>query len=91
MPDYSIKIYAEIQLATYSIKYNLNGGNADGFVYSYNIFSQSIEVPNPTKDGYTFLGWIGSNLTIATRDLVIGSGTWGDLEFSALWEKNPIT
>lgn len=91
MPDYSIKIYAEIQLATYSIKYNLNGGNADGFVYSYNIFSQSIEVPNPTKDGYTFLGWIGSNLTIATRDLVIGSGTWGNLEFSALWEKNPIT
>ena len=86
MPAYSVKIYAEVQIANYTITYNLNGGEVSNLVYTYTIFTTPIIVPNPTREGYVFLGWIGDGLTIATKDLII-DGISGNMELSALWEK----
>ena len=86
MPAYSVKIYAEVQIANYTITYNLNGGEVSNLVYTYTIFTTPIIVPNPTREGYVFLGWIGDGLTIATKDLII-DGVSGNMELSALWEK----
>ena len=44
-----------------SITYNLDGGSASGNPTSYNCETTPVELNNPTKTGYTFTGWTGSN------------------------------
>ena len=87
MPASDITLYFETERVEYSITYNLNGGKAEGLVSHYNVDSAEIKLPNPTKDGFTFLGWIGEWLTSASKNVTIPNGTTGNLEFSALWEE----
>ncbi len=87
MPADDITLYFETERVEYTISYNLNGGQVDGLVTSYNVDSEVIEIPNPTREGFTFLGWIGQWLTTATKNVTIPTGTTGNLEFSALWEE----
>ncbi len=49
-------VYEALQNSFYEISYELNGGtltNKPDYIHS----SSSLELPIPTKDGYTFLGW----------------------------------
>src|SRR5699024_7875918 len=46
---------------TYTITYNLNGGSVSGNPESYDVTSETITLKNPTKTGYIFTGWTGSN------------------------------
>ena len=70
---------------TYKITYNTNGGSLSGEKIYYTPL-ESFTVPNPTKDGYTFLGWTGSNGEIPDKNLVISTGSFGDKTFSANYE-----
>ncbi len=58
---------------------------SDPIVMSYNINSGDIDLGIPKRDGYRFVGWIGSNGEIPQRNLLIGSGTIGDLNYTAVW------
>lgn len=70
---------------TYLIKYNLDGGAFQTSVpTSYQDFD-NIQIPNPTKEGYEFLGWVGSNGQIPQKDIEITGEMKGDLEYTALW------
>ena len=61
-PAQDLKLYAKWQPISYSITYDLQGGtNASGNPSSYNIESNAITLANPTRSGYTFTGWTGSN------------------------------
>ena len=71
----------------FQIQYELNGGTADN-PESYQNNGSTVPLANPTKVGYTFLGWTGSHLETPTKDYTIPANTYGDLLFTANWEAN---
>ena len=72
---------------TYSITYNLDGGTASN-PESYTIETESFTLNNPAKDGYTFTGWTGTDLTTATQTVTIAKGSTGDREYTANYSEN---
>ena len=74
----------------YNIGYNLAGGSvATENPTTYTIESDAITLNNPTKDGYTFAGWTGTDLGAATTSVTIAHGSTGDRSYTATW--NNIT
>ena len=75
----------------YKITYDLDGGQlAEGVTNpsSYNEDSGTIVLKNPTKDGYTFLGWTGSNGDTPQTSVEITNGSTGDRSYKANWQQN---
>ncbi len=71
---------------TYPIRYNLNGGTASNPTkYSS---TSSLTLKNPTRSGYTFVGWTGSNGATASKSVTIKTKTTGDLIYTANWKAN---
>lgn len=66
----------------YSINYNLNGCAMSGQKTSYTV-ADSFTLPTPTKTGYTFTGWTGSNGTTPQKTVTINKGTRGNLNYTA--------
>lgn len=81
-------LYALWTPKAYKITYNLNGGQlAVQNKATYNIETSTFTLNNPTKRGYEFKGWSGSNLTGSENQAVsIEMGTYGELTFTANWE-----
>ena len=52
-----IQIVAVFTPNSYKITLDLNGGSVSGNSYVYVKYGQAPELPDPTKDGYTFDGW----------------------------------
>ena len=71
----------------YSITYNLNGGTMSGQKTSYTV-ADSFTLPQPTKTGYTFTGWTGSNGTTPQKTATVNKGTRGNLSYTANWSAN---
>ncbi|MCR4615025.1 MAG: InlB B-repeat-containing protein, partial [Clostridiales bacterium] len=59
----TVTLYAKWTANSHNITYNLNGGSASGNPTSYTIETVPVKLNNPTKTGYTFTGWTGSNLS----------------------------
>ena len=43
---------------------------------------------NPTKKGYTFTGWTGSNGTTPSKTVTISKGSTGNKSYKANWSIN---
>ena len=74
-----------------AIIYNLNGGTlAEGLSNPeyYGIASEGFLLVNPTKEGYSFVGWTGSNGDTPQINVVINKGSTGDKSFIANWAVN---
>ena len=71
----------------YTITYNLDGGTADNPT-SYNIETTAFTLTEPTKTGYTFTGWIGTDVTDVTKTVTVGGGQSGDREYTAHYKVN---
>ena len=71
----------------YTITYTLSGGTATN-PETYTVESESITLVNPTKVGYTFTGWTGSNGNEPELEVVISQGTTGNKEYVANWSLN---
>ena len=78
--NHTIKYYKE---KDYTIIYNLDGGSSYANPISYNAKTSTFKLNNPTKKGYEFLGWTGTNLSDLTLNVIIEKGTIGDLNFIA--------
>lgn len=76
---------------TYSISYNLNGGSISGQKTSYNVTTDSFTLPTPTRTGYTFTGWTGSNGNTPQKSVTIAKGSTGNKSYTANWELNTYT
>ena len=87
----SINIYAVWALNTYSISYNLNGGSMSGQKTSYNINTETFTLPIPSKTGYAFTGWTGSNGTTPQTSVSINKGSTGNKSYTANWSINNYT
>lgn len=70
----------------YTISYNLNGGAVVvSNPTSYNIETPTFALHNPTKLGYVFVGWTGSNGTIPQKAVSIYKGSTGNKSYKANW------
>ncbi len=69
----------------YRISYNLDGGKANNPT-EYHKEGKAITLINPTKEGYTFVGWTGTDIDGMVSDVMIPSGSYGDREYTANWE-----
>ena len=84
--DRSFKAY--YKAIEYLIEYVLDGGTATGNPDKYTIESEDITLNNPTKEGYTFNGWTGTDLDTETLDVTIANGSTGNRTFTANWGIN---
>ena len=71
----------------YVIKYNLNGGAANN-VTEYSVEDEAFTLTAPTRTGYTFIGWTGTDLTQSTMNVTISTGSHGDRTYTANWQAN---
>ena len=83
-------LYAKWTANTYKISYNLNGGSMSGQKTSYTIETNNFTLPKPTRSGYTFSGWTGSNGTTAQTSVTISKGSTGDRTYTANWKQNVV-
>ncbi len=88
----SIRVKAVWDACEYKITYDLDGGqtignNPSGYMYT----SNRLSITNPSKHGYTFLGWSGTGIDGLTYNLVIPSGSVGDRKYKANWKANDYT
>ena len=84
-------LYAHWNLNTYSIGYNLNGGSISGQPTSYNVNTATFALPAPTRAGYSFTGWTGSNGTTAQKSVSIAKNSTGNKSYTANWSLNTYT
>ena len=79
--------YNIIVYPTYTITYNLNGGDWGEVEHkdSYTQFDEDYTLPTPTKTGYVFAGWYGASDFSGLPTVVLGAGSVGDKEYYAKW------
>ena len=85
----NITLYAKWTPIEYQITYELNGGTVSGNPDKYTIESETITINNPTKTGYIFAGWSGTEISETTTNLQIQNGSIGARTYTANW--TPIT
>ena len=82
------KTFAGITSAdpTYSISYDLDGGTvATANPTSYTYTSGKITLKNPSRLGYRFDGWTGSNGSTPQTSVIIAKNSHGHLSYTANW------
>ncbi len=83
-----LNLDAQWGIREYSIIYELNGGVVRDNPRSNTIETNDFSLNSPSKTGYTFIGWTGTNLDRVTKEVYIPKGSFGDLEFYANWNAN---
>ncbi len=78
-------------LENYNITYDYKGGTASSNPLSYTVESNDIKLNNPTRDGYTFVGWTGTDLESATMDVMVLKGSTSNRSYIANWKINQHT
>ena len=94
MPAEDHTYYAHWTIQTFNISYDLNGGelaqgasNPDTYTYE----SADINLAKPSREGYTFLGWSGTDLIDNTEDVTIAHNSLGDRSYKAEFQINEYT
>lgn len=89
--EFNHELVANWKTIQYDITYNLAGGTASPLQTSYNIESDSFVLPVPTRTGYTFTGWTGTDLSSLSKNVTINKGTIGNRSYTANWTINYYT
>ncbi len=78
----NVTLVAKYNLINYSIYYNLDGGTTSN-PSSYTVESNDIVLSDAQKDGYTFLGWTGTNGEVPEKNVIISKGSTGNKSYTA--------
>ena len=81
---------ANYQVITYSITYDYDDGVLPTGVTNpteYTIESDTINIANPSKEGYEFLGWSGTDIADKSTSVIIPHGSTGDRVYTANFKK----
>ena len=81
-------LYVKWEATPYNISYNYNGGTNPGNPATYNTNTNTFTLKNPTKIGYTFKGWTGSNGNTPQTSVSISKGSTGNKRYTANWTRN---
>lgn len=85
----TLNLTAEWNAKAYIIKYELNGGSVNGDnPLGYDAKDDDFTLINPTKVGYTFTGWSGTDIDGMSTSVTIASGSYGNRKFTANWQVN---
>ena len=88
----NVTFKATWDLTEYTITYNLGGGeNAAANPASYTVDTETFTLAEPTRTGYTFTGWTGSNGETPEKVVTIEQGSFSDLTYTANWATVPYT
>lgn len=90
----TITAVADRTINTYNITYNLDGGNlpeGSQNPSTYTVETDDITLVNPSKTGYTFAGWTGTDLENADKNVTIPTGSIGDRSYTATWTIDEYT
>lgn len=90
----TMTLYAGWELDNYTISYELDGGSfaaGAGNPVSYTVESEAITLKDPSKDGYIFLGWSGTELEGIQQNVVIPKGSVGNRSYTANWTQVEVS
>jgi len=82
-------LYAQWELTRYTISYDLGGGVAANPA-TYTMDDGDITLSAPTRAGYTFLGWQGTDLSGLSAAVTIPAGSLGDRSYTATWKADIV-
>lgn len=87
----NMTLYAKWEQHVNAIKYDLDGGtnSVDNPLY-YNTNGSPITLSAPTKEGYRFTGWTGSNGETPQTEVTVTT-TEGEKSYKAHWTLNQYT
>ena len=86
-PDSDVNLYAKWTMVTYTLTTNPTGGTlATANPENYTVETATFTLNNPTRTGYTFLGWTGSNGDTPQTSVTIAKGSTGNKNYAAVWE-----
>lgn len=78
---------ANWKLIEYTIEYTgLEGSVVIGNPDKYTVETVDFTLNNPTKPGYKFLGWQGTDLTAPVQTVTVKKGSIGDRTYTAVFE-----
>ena len=83
--------YIQSQSTRFNIKYDLQGGRASGNPTTYMSGSTASVSNVPSRTGYYFEGWTGSNGSTPERIVRLTSSDRGDKVYTANWRRNTYT
>jgi len=86
-----VNLYAVWKKVIYAINYDLDGGYIENELKNYDIETDNVMLVTPTKKGYDFLGWTGSNGTNPHKNVTIQKGSYGTLNYKANWQEATYT
>lgn len=81
----NLNLYAKYTLDTYTITYNLAGGELVNPISSYTVNTETFTLPTPTFEDYIFNGWTGEGITTPTLTVQITKGSTGNKVYTAVW------
>ena len=86
--DSGYTLYAVWEIEKYVIHYDLSGGTNNATnPSSYDVTSGQIVLGDPTREGYTFLGWYADE-AFSIPSSTIEAGSTGQTVFYAKWSAN---
>lgn len=74
----------------YRVTVALDGGtlaSGDSIPETYTVETAAFTLPTPTKEGFTFKGWVDGDNQPVTQ---IAGGTTGDISLTATWEEDSV-
>ena len=86
VPEKNVTLTAARTPITYGIYYELDGGTLEtANPESYTVESEAITLNNPTRENYTFAGWLEGDGETAKTTVTIAKGSTGMREYVATW------
>lgn len=91
-PNENIILYAKYKPVEYTINYFLDGGTNDSNnPFSYNVEDDFINLNNPIKEGYSFIGWFYDEELSQEATNTINTSNFTTLSFYAKWAINTFS
>lgn len=84
----NLHLLASWNIINYTITYNLNGGSLSNLPNDYNTETPTFKLGSPTKRGYTFTGWSGTDINGTSMNVSIEKGSIGNRSYVANYEAN---
>ncbi|MBR4654310.1 MAG: InlB B-repeat-containing protein, partial [Kiritimatiellae bacterium] len=72
----------------YPITYDLGGGTLPANAPTSYTYDAAVSLVQPTRTGYAFAGWTGTDLGGPTNEVTVAAGSTGDRSYVATWEAN---